>query len=106
MYQIFFVGLPDDRGTLVVIVLGGTHFFKVSLERYASTIPSHLLGALELAQVDPSKLQPQYLRNLERNIFIMKAECPSSASFWMRDTLKLFRLGGAYPVVHHQFSVA
>lgn len=60
MYQIFFVGLPDDRGTLVVIALGGTHFFKVSLERYASTIPSHLLGALDLVQVDPSKLQPQY----------------------------------------------
>jgi hypothetical protein len=42
-YHIFFVDLPENQGTLVVIALGATYFFKQSLERFSQLIPDSLL---------------------------------------------------------------
>lgn len=51
-YHIFFVDLPNRQGTLVVIAMGSTYYFKQSLERFAKKIPHELLFKVNETKVD------------------------------------------------------
>lgn len=58
-YQIYFVNLPRKKGTLAIISLGSTHFFKKSLNRFAQAIPDTLLEKMNIIGINLKKIEPE-----------------------------------------------
>lgn len=58
-YQIYFINLPRKKGTLAIISLGSTHFFKKSLNRFAQAIPDALLEKMNIIGINLKKIEPE-----------------------------------------------
>lgn len=58
-YQIYFINLPRKKGTLAIISLGSTHFFKKSLNRFAQAIPETLLEKMNTIGINTKKIEPE-----------------------------------------------
>jgi len=58
-YQIYFINLPRKKGTLTIISLGSTHFFKKSLKRFANAIPDTLLEKINIIGINLKAIEPK-----------------------------------------------
>ena len=76
-HQIFFVNLREDQGTLAVIAMGGTVFFRRSLDRFVSRIPLQLQRDINNADFHPPSVQAKFDEVLMKSFPYLKIHSES-----------------------------